>query len=178
MFKWFIQKKLKRKLLEKCENISLGNGINISYLNKLTLGEYIHIGNECILNCYGGLDIGNNVVIGPYVTIWTVDHNYNDTTMLPFDNIQLCKKVTIENNVWIGAKSILVPGITIGEGAIIAMGSVVTKDVEAFSVVGGNPARKLKERDINIYKNLKENDCLYMKEYINKNINRIDVNVK
>ena len=62
----------------------------------------------------------------------------------------------INDNVWIGADVKIVPGITIGEGAVIAMSAVVTKDVPACAVVGGNPAKILKYRDINVYNQLKE----------------------
>jgi acetyltransferase-like isoleucine patch superfamily enzyme len=55
--------------------------------------------------------------------------------------------VIIEDDCWVGANSIILPGVTIGQGSIIAAGSVVTKDVEAFSIVGGVPAKKIKDRD-------------------------------
>ena len=67
-----------------------------------------------------------------------------------------CTAVTIEDNVWIGGKSIILPGVTIHEGAVIGMGAVVTKDVPKCAVVGGNPAKVLKYRDINQYEQLKK----------------------
>ncbi len=63
----------------------------------------------------------------------------------------------------------ILPGITIGEGAVVAAGSVVTKDVPPLAVVGGNPARIIKNRDEKVYYNLKQNNKIYMSEYYNKN---------
>jgi maltose O-acetyltransferase len=83
--------------------------------------------------------------------------------MLPYDGYSYKKKVTIEKNVWIGDSTFIVPGVTISEGSIVAMGSVVTKDVPKYSLVGGNPARVIKERNIKKYKELDKKERHYMK---------------
>ncbi|MBQ3590123.1 MAG: acyltransferase [Clostridia bacterium] len=76
-------------------------------------------------------------------TIATVNHDYSD-----FDIVR-GKTVTIKKGAWICSKATIVPGVTIGEGAVVAAGSVVTKDVPPFSVVGGNPAKLIKYREMN-----------------------------
>ncbi|BBG66801.1 chloramphenicol acetyltransferase [Hydrogenimonas sp.] len=83
--------------------------------------------------------------------------------MLPYDGYSYLKKVTIEKNVWIGDSVMIVPGVTIGEGSIVAMGSVVTKDIPKYSIVGGNPATVIRHRDIECYKKLDQNGMHYMK---------------
>lgn len=88
--------------------------------------------------------------------IRTANHNYNsmDLEYLPYDEKVVCKPVIIEKNCWIGTSSLILPGVTIQEGAVIGAGSVVTKDIPKCAVVGGNPARILKYRDENIYQKL------------------------
>ncbi|MDU5109610.1 MAG: acyltransferase [Clostridium sp.] len=168
-----------RKTLRKINsNISIEGDLEIGSINRLQIGDYVHLGANCKMNCYGGVVIGNNVVLGPNVTIWSVDHNYKNANMIPFDEIQLCKKVVIEDNVWIGANSTIIPGITIGEGAIIAMGSVVTRDVNPLEVVGGNPAKTINKRNEKDYNEMKNNKLLYMKEYLDGKIIKKDKYIK
>ena len=87
--------------------------------------------------------------------IFSSNHNYYSPEALPYDKKTICSPVKIEDNVWIGARACIVPGITIGEGAVVAMGSVVTKNVPPCAVVGGNPAKIIKYRDIEKYNQLK-----------------------
>jgi maltose O-acetyltransferase len=88
--------------------------------------------------------------------------------MLPFDNYTYKKPVKICKNTWIGANVLIVPGVTINEGAVVAMGSVVTKDVPKCAIVGGNPAKIIKMRDIDLYNKL-DSERKYFWEYHAKN---------
>ena len=85
--------------------------------------------------------IGNNVFIGPSSNIYAVDHHIDK-----FDKRYFVKgiDVIIEDNVWIGGNSTILPGITIGRNSVIGAGTVVTKDVESYSIYVGNPAKKIK----------------------------------
>ena len=82
---------------------------------------------------------------------------------MPYDAIYEVKDVHIGENVWIGADVSIMPGVTIGEGAVVAACACVTKDVPACAVVGGNPARVLKYRDRERYDTLKASDSIYLK---------------
>jgi len=128
---------------------------------KMQLGDHVHIGKDTEIQAAGGLKIGNNVVISYHCVLWSIDHNY-EGELLPYDHARLRKPIVIEDNVWIGRNSIVRGGVTIGEGAVIAMGSVVVKDVPPLALVGGNPARILKFRDSKRYHELKkENKSLW-----------------
>ena len=113
-------------------NIVIGNGSIIG--ERATLD-----GRKQLINSNGGLVIGNNVDIASEVMIWTSQHDINNEN---FSAIE--EKVVIKDYVFIGPRSIILPGITIGKGSIIAAGSVVTKDVEPFSIMAGVPAKKLR----------------------------------
>lgn len=134
--------------------------IIISEVEKLIkIGEHSYISDGCFLQGMykHSITIGNNCYIACGTTIWTTNHNYYDADALPFDEDVIIKPVVIEDNVWIGAKCIIVPGVKIGEGAVVGMGSVVTKDVPPLAIVGGNPAKIIKYRNKYKYDVLKKN---------------------
>ncbi|MCW2284513.1 acetyltransferase-like isoleucine patch superfamily enzyme [Rhodoblastus acidophilus] len=110
-------------------------------------GSRIKIGNNTAINRFAYLDgrvplyIGNNVNISHYSIIQTLTHDPQHP-----DFICLERPVAIMDHAWIGARVVILPGVTIGEGAVVAAGAIVTKDVAPYTIVGGNPARKIGER--------------------------------
>jgi glycosyltransferase involved in cell wall biosynthesis len=108
---------------------------------QLTIGDYSHINRGCLLDARGGITIGNNVSVSHNVSIMSGSHDYNSNhfrgRFLP---------VKIDDYVWIGNNAVIQQNITIGKGAVVCAGAVVTKDVEPYSVVAGVPARKIKKR--------------------------------
>lgn len=127
----------------------------ISSIRKLKLGGNVYIGGGgAKIHCEGGVTIGFNSKIGEGCFIMTTNHNYLSETRVPFDHIGLMQKVEIGENCWIGARSIICPGVKIEDGAIVAMGSVVTKSVPKGAIVGGNPAKIIKYRDLDLYNQL------------------------
>ncbi len=134
-----------RMILYKC-----GKNVNIkkyaAFSRKVELGDNSDIGQRCFIQgtCY----IGKHVMMGPEVCIWTYNH---DTHIVPgkpwMEGVTEEKAVTISDGVWIASRCIILPGVRIGEGAICGAGSVVTKDVPPYAIVGGNPARILKYRE-------------------------------
>ncbi|MFZ7241448.1 acyltransferase [Avibacterium avium] len=114
---------------------------------RITLGNYIFIGARAWFS--GEIYIGNYVMFGPSVTILGGDHEYKNLEKPMFfikDNSNRSAPIIIEDDVWIGANVTILKGVTIKQGSIIAAGSVVNKDVEAFSIVGGVPAIKINDR--------------------------------
>jgi maltose O-acetyltransferase len=109
---------------------------------KVSLGERNVINFGCLFDGRKfSIRTGSNVSIGPEATILTLGHDPRSAT---FED--LGGDVVIGDRVWIGYRAIILPGVTIGEGAVIGAGAVVTKDVEPYAIVGGNPARKIGER--------------------------------
>lgn len=131
------------------------SGVKIRSAKRIMVGNNVRIGENSYINGRGGITIGNNVKFGPQVFIWTWNHNYYAPKRLPYDDICIEGPVKIGDDVWIGAKANIVPGVTIGDGAVVAMCAVVTKDVPSCAVVGGNPAKILKYRDVEVYNKLK-----------------------
>jgi acetyltransferase-like isoleucine patch superfamily enzyme len=121
-----------------------------------SIGKNVHIGPGCFWEGLGGIYVGDNVIFAPCVKIYSRDHIYDtdDLKSLPFDDRVVLKKVIIERNVWVGRDSLILPGVKIGEGAVVAAGSVVTKSVPALAVVGGNPAMIIKYRNKLVYDEL------------------------
>lgn len=120
------------------------NGATILTPTQIDFPKQIKFGNNVFINhsltcmSIGGIEIDDNVQIGPNVTIVTDNHDATNRMVLK------CKKVHICKNAWIGACASIMPGVTIGENAIVSGGAVVTKDVPANAVVGGNPAKVIK----------------------------------
>lgn len=142
--------------------IDIGHNSNILMGARL-LANNIIIGNNSIINYGCVLDsrgakiiIGDNVDIAPYVHIWTMEHDPQS----PFYDV-VKEDVVIKNYAWISSRSTIMPGVTIGEGAIVAAGSLVTKNVKDHEIVAGNPAKKIGTRN----KNLKY--CLNYKPWLN-----------
>ena len=107
----------------------------------LRIGAHSRINRNCCLDARGSLVIGNNVSLSPDVTILTAEHLPDDT-----DFAVVTRSVTIEDHAWIGTRAMIMPGVTVGRGAIVAAGAVVTNDVPALTIVGGVPAKRIRDR--------------------------------
>ncbi len=118
-----------------------------------TLGD--HVGFNGVYMYGGGkVTIGNWFHGGEGLKIFTRNHNYRGEA-IPYDNTSVMKEVTIGDFVWIGAQVILLPGTTIGEGAIIQAGSVVHGTIPPLAIAGGNPAKVFAYRDAEHFNRLK-----------------------
>lgn len=140
-----IRPRMRRDLLAqlvKCDRTA-----RLIHVDRLELGRYIYIGPNCMINAQGGVRIGDGTILGPEVVILSSTHDYKKGALLPYDIYDEQRPVEIGKGVWLGYRATICPGIRIGDGAIVAMGAVVTKDVEPGQVVGGNPARQLAQRD-------------------------------
>src|SRR4051794_11574729 len=108
----------------------------------VAIGRNSRINRNCTLDVRNGLTIGENVSISPEVMILGESHDYNDPDFRDLEP----GPVTIEDYVWIGSRAIILPGVTVGRGAVVAAGSIVTKDVDPLTVVAGVPAKPVAVR--------------------------------
>ena len=136
-----------KRIFKKCGKINtidrmayFGTGAEIE------IGDYSGIGERCVVP--KNTIIGKYVMMAPEVHIVQNNHNYQDLSkpMCFQGSPQMIPQTIIGDDCWIGVRAILTPGHRIGKGSIIAAGAVVTKDVEPFTVVGGNPAKIIKKR--------------------------------
>jgi acetyltransferase-like isoleucine patch superfamily enzyme len=112
----------------------------------LTVGDNSNIGPYCYIGCSGYVEIGTNVMMGPRVSIFAENHIFNRTDLPMKEQGVTHEFVRIEDDCWIASHSVILAGVTVGRGSIVSAGSIVTKDVPPFSIVGGSPAKVIKSR--------------------------------
>lgn len=109
---------------------------------RISVGAHTNINKRCVIDGRGGVKIGNNVDIAQEVNIWTEQHDYNSPKYS-----SVSKPVIIEDYVWIASRATVLPGVTIGKGAVVASGAIVTKDVPPLAIVAGVPAKVIGKRE-------------------------------
>ena len=135
-----ITKLLSQILDKEVQNVAVFTPIYINYGKHINIGKNVFINFDCTFLALGGITIEDDVLIGPKVNLITENHPLN-----PKDRKGLiCKSILIKKNAWIGANATILPGVTIGENAVVASGAVVSKDVPDNTVVGGIPAKFIK----------------------------------
>lgn len=115
--------------------------LNLVCASEVTIGRNVMIMGGCLMMSRGGITIDDDVMIAANVQLISNNHDLYDRQLL------ICKPVHICRNVWIGAGATILPGVTVGENAVVAAGAIVTKDVEPNTIVGGNPAKLIKHID-------------------------------
>lgn len=120
---------------------SIHRGCKFFHIGNISIGKNTVINFGCYLDNRRGITIGDNVGIAHNTKIYTLGHDLDDPQFKTKG-----APVTINDNVFVFSNVLVMPGVTIGEGAVVLAGSVVTKDVEPWTIVGGNPARKIRER--------------------------------
>lgn len=138
---------LRKMGVKMSRNVKFYSGFSVRNPSKLTIEDGVSIGPKVLLDARCGLTIRKNVVIAYDAIIWTLNHDYNDENF--------CGKgapVEIGAYAWICSRSIILPGIKIGEGAVVASGAIVTKDVKPYTIVGGIPAKEIGQRVKKTYK--------------------------
>ena len=124
------------------KDILIYSGFHIRKPSKINIGRGTVLGHGITLDGRKGIKIGKYVNCSSEVMIWTLQHDYND----PAFGVK-GGSVIIEDYVWISVRAIILPNVTIGKGAVVAAGAVVTKNVEPYTIVGGVPAKKIGTRN-------------------------------
>lgn len=138
--------------LNKCgKKLSVAQRVKIQVPANITIGDNVgfNYGAWIAANRHndGGINFGNNILIGPYTVIHSGNHKFKDASLPICRQGFEFKTITIEDDVWIAAHCTILSGVTLGKGSVIAAGSVVTKDVPAYSVVAGVPAKVISYRE-------------------------------
>lgn len=131
---------LSRILNKEIQDVTVFTPIYINYGKHINIGKNIFINFDCTFLALGGITIEDDVLIGPKVSLITENHPLNPQQRKGLTG----KPIHIKKNAWIGANATILPGVTIGENAVIAAGAVVTKDVPDNTIVGGIPAKFIK----------------------------------
>lgn len=138
-----------RRLFYRLSGMKIGRGSTIHtgarfyYPGNIKIGEDTVIGENCVLDGREKLIIGNHVDIASEVMIYNAQHDVQSEDFKP-----IFKEVVIENHVFIGPRAIILPGVKIQKGAIVAAGAVVTNDIDSMKIVGGVPAKEIGERKV------------------------------
>ncbi|MEO6978422.1 MAG: acyltransferase [Mucilaginibacter sp.] len=131
------------------DSILFCTGIVANRGKGITIGDRTGISARAYIAGQGGITIGNDVIMGPNVQIFSENHSYNDTSLTIKEQGVVKEPVNIGNNCWIGASSTILAGVNIGDGCVVAAGSVVTKSFPPNSVIAGIPAKLIKTRGEN-----------------------------
>ncbi len=155
LYRWAIRRLVIRRNVEHHSSLRVGIGTTIRAPDKITIGRDVEIGAYCAIACNGeigdGVLISSNVgIVGRYDHDHTVTGTYISNAPWLYSQDARSRekkdKIVIEDDVWVGHGAIILSGIKIGRGSIIAAGAVVIKDVQPYSIVAGNPAKKVSER--------------------------------
>lgn len=141
-------------IISKPENISIGTGTRFmqncnlnAYNGVISIGERVSVSTGAIINagCMGKIEIGNDCLIGPNVVIRASNHKYAERHTPINKQGHTGGHIIIEDDVWLGANCVILPDVIIEKGAIVAAGAVVTDPVKPYTLVGGVPAKVIKE---------------------------------
>lgn len=150
-FAYFPSEWVRKFYLTRIMRVSIGTDTSISmrvFVTGYPVRANIRVGSNCVINREVYLDgrvgvtIGDNVNVSFQACILSLHHDHNDPVFPAVGG-----SVTVGNHAWIGARAILLPGVTVGEGAVVAAGAVVARDVAPYEVVGGVPAKKIGDRN-------------------------------
>jgi acetyltransferase-like isoleucine patch superfamily enzyme len=142
----FFRKKLMG--IKSCgKNTYIGDHVWFRAPGNFSIGEDCRIHPMCFLDASGGIDVGSHIGICSGTQIYSQHHNYKDKSALYYYQKVDLAKVVIEDDVWVGAGTLIMAGVTLKKGTVVAAGSVVTRDSEPYSVIAGVPAKKIGQRE-------------------------------
>lgn len=143
--------KWRRRLLKSAgatigERVRVGPGVKILGPSGLTIGDRTGVARDACLDARGGLTIGADTMVGFESVLLSLTHRYDNVDMLLSDQGHEAQSITVGSDVWLGARAFVLPGVEIGDSAIVGTASVVTRPVAANTIVAGSPAKVLRQR--------------------------------
>ncbi|GAB6146588.1 acyltransferase [Desulfocicer niacini] len=143
-----IRRKMLGKYFKRCgKNLIIHVGFRFRGIHKIVVGDNVHIGVDSFIQASGGLEMGDDVMLGPGVKIWTVNHRFENSEIPIYKQGYEHKPVKIGKGVWLGANVFVLPGVTISEGCVVAAGSLVgIKRYPPYSILSGSPCRVIGTR--------------------------------
>lgn len=179
-FEEYESNQLLSKIKTKGSNIHIKGTVKITEPRSLILGNNVHIGDNCYFLTRAGISIGDNTHLSSNITLYSSSHNSKDG-IVPYSSNHIDKPIHIADNVWIGMNVNILPGVTIGHGAIVGMGTTVAKDIGPGEIVVSQPFRVISQRNSEKYqcavdssmyggvngKRLNENECREFKVGLN-----------
>lgn len=155
--------RLEKELLGKTkENIFIHPPLYVDYGRHIEVGENFYANMDCIFLDVNKITLGDYVMLGPRVSLYTAGHPIDP--LVRASELEYGLPITIGDYVWIGGNSVVLPGVNIGNNVIVGAGSVVTKDIPDNWIVGGNPAKKIREITEEDTKIWQEKQNLYIQE--------------
>lgn len=143
---WWLRRHILGRSISMGKNVKIDELVRVDRPCGLKIGDETFVGRGSFIHAGGTVDIGANVLIGPYVKIWSADHQFGDRNIPIREQGHEFSPVVIGDDAWLGVSCIVLKGVTIGRGAVIGAGSVVTKDVAPYCVVAGIPAKPIGSR--------------------------------
>lgn len=139
---WFLRAAFLRCGLKSCgKNLKVFGRVKLDMMRFITLGDNVTINENVVITAKRHeVTIGNNVILSAGCVVTSIGFDFNQSGPNRHDGAD----ITIEDNVWIGANAVILPGVQIGQGAVIGAGAVVTKDVQPKTIVGGVPAKTIR----------------------------------
>ncbi|RBP04721.1 acyltransferase [Rossellomorea aquimaris] len=135
---------LLRPFFKRCgKGVQIASGVLINNINKVSLGNNVYIAHNVWINGAGGLEINDNSIVGPYSVIATTQHVFIDNMVSNRESN--VGNIVIGQGTWLASHVVVTQGVTIGDGVLIAAGSTVTKNISSFTMVGGVPAKFIKD---------------------------------
>lgn len=149
------------------DNVIFKAGGTIYHPENLSIGNHVRIGDNCFIMAIGGVSIGDGTIISRNVCLHSGNHSYASNEMLPYDSNYNKKKIVIGKGVWIGQNVNILPGVQIGDGAIIGMGTTVSKNINTKEIVVGKGQRVLGERSFDTMSSVIKNESYFAKHHPN-----------
>jgi acetyltransferase-like isoleucine patch superfamily enzyme len=147
---------------------SIGIGVEMaeascSTCSRISIGNHVYLGPGTNLVGRGGITVQDHVIIGPEVVVMSSIHNWRGAAWVPYDKVEVLKPVVIGRASWVGYRVLIMPGVELGPGTIVGAGSVVTKSFPAGTVLAGNPARQINQRDMAQFEHCCREGLFYLK---------------